>query len=379
MVTIRHVAESAGVSIGTVSRALSGDPTVAAENVERVRAAVAALNYVPLRRRNGHSNAGDGTSLKGANVALLLLGMDRSLVSLPSVAEAIHGIESAVSEAGANLLLADVPLADRIPPAFDRHRVDGLILKGALQGRWIDQVAPELAERLTAAPSVWFLGRPHGAWGDVAQSDDLRAGQLAAEYLVERGHRELALLNPKPDQITFLRRQAGFVTSAEIAGARVQRFLGVTEAWSLPYRSVREVEAVQGLVDALLAASPRPTAVFVPGDSVAAMVYRALHARGLSVGRDLSVISCNNEAALLGGLFPQLTTVDIHAEAIGRRAVDQLAWRMAHRGEPGIDLAVEPALVAGESVARVGGDAAPRTASSPGPARRGRRLASARK
>lgn len=364
MVTIREVAESAGVSIGTVSRALSGDPTVSPENVERVRAAVAALNYVPLRRRNGHAGgAAEAGGLKGANVALLLLGMDRSLVSLPSVAEAIHGIEAAISEAGANLLLADVPLADRIPPAFDRHRVDGLILKGALQGRWVDQIAPELAERLTGVPSVWFLGRPHGAWGDVAQADDLRAGQLAAEYLIERGHRDLAFLNPKPDQITFLRRQAGFVTSAEIAGARVHKFLGATEAWSLPYRSVREVEAVQGLVDELLAAPTRPTAVFVPGDSVAAMVYRALHARGLVVGRDLSVISCNNEAPLLGGLFPQLTTVDIHAEAIGRRAVDQLAWRMAHRREPGIDLCVEPVLVPGESVARIGeAGAAPKAA-----------------
>jgi DNA-binding LacI/PurR family transcriptional regulator len=72
--------------------------------------------------------------------------------------------------------------------------------------------------------------------------------------------------------------------------------------------------------------------------------------RGLVVGRDLSVISCNNETPLLAGLYPQLTTIDIHANAIGRRTVDQLAWRIAHRDQPAMDVSLEPSVVAGESV-----------------------------
>jgi LacI family transcriptional regulator len=315
------------------------------------------LKYRPLRRRNGAASAAasaDSSSLKGATVALLLLGLDRSLAALPSVAEAIHGIEAGVSEAGANLLLADVPMADRVPPVLERQRVDGVILKGALQGRWLKEITPELSSHLRGVPSVWFLGRPDGGWGDVVQSDDLEVGRLAAEYLVARGHQTLAFLNPKPNQVTFLRRQAGFVTHAEAAGAAVQKFLGVAGGWNLPLRTVKEVDAVQGLVDALIASSPRPTAVFVHGVSIAAMVNRALCVRGLTVGRDLSVISCNNETPLVAGLYPQLTTIDIHADAIGRRTVDQLAWRMRHRGQPATDVALEPAVVEGESVARIG-------------------------
>ena len=348
MVTIRHVAESANLSIGTVSRVLSGDPTVQPENAERVHRAVQTLKYVRLRRRNG--TALDQGSLKGTTVALLLLGLDRSLASLPSVAEAIHGIEAAVSEAGANLLLADVPLADRLPPVLERQKVDGLIIKGALQGRWVDTISSDLAARLRNLPSVWFLGRPHGGWGDVVQSNDLRVGQIAAEYLMAQGHKHLAFLNPKPDQITFLQRQAGFIAHAELAGATVAKFLGQAGDWGLPLRTVKEVEPVQGLVDDLFDAKPRPTAVFVPGDSVAVMVYRALYVRGLSVGRDLSVISCNNETPLLAGLYPQLTTIDIHANAIGHRTVDQLAWRMTHRQQPAMDVSLEPSVVTGESV-----------------------------
>lgn len=345
------------MSIGTVSRVLSGDPTVLPENAERVRRAVETLKYRPLRRRNGSTATAVSTEapgLRGKTLALLLLGLDRSLAALPSVAEAIHGIEAGVSEAGANLLLADVPMADRVPPVLERQRVDGVILKGALQGRWLEQLTPELSNHLRGVPSVWFLGRPDGGWGDVVQSDDLQVGRKAAEYLIARGHHRLAFLNPKPNQVTFLRRQAGFVAYAEAAGATVQKFHGDTGGWNLPLRSVKEVDAVQGLVDAIIASNPRPTAVFVPGDSVAAMVYRALYVRGLTVGRDLSVISCNNETPLLAGLYPQLTTIDIHAEAIGRRTVDQLAWRMTHRGQPATDVALEPSVVEGESVAHIG-------------------------
>ena len=93
--------------------------------------------------------------------------------------------------------------------------------------------------------------------------------------------------------------------------------------------------------------------MFVPGDSATAMVCRALAERGLRVGRDLSLVSCNNELPLLSGLYPTPTTIDIHAELIGRRAADQLAWRLTNDSPVGLDVGVEPALVEGASVARL--------------------------
>jgi DNA-binding LacI/PurR family transcriptional regulator len=84
------------------------------------------------------------------------------------------------------------------------------------------------------------------------------------------------------------------------------------------------------------------------------MVYRALAERGLQVGRDLSLVSCNNEPPILAGLFPTPTTIDIHAGQIGARAVDQLAWRLTHGRQAGLDIGIEPTLVAGQSVATIG-------------------------
>src|SRR5262249_22109535 len=148
-------------------------------------------------------------------------------------------------------------------------------------------------------------------------------------------------------------REASFVWHAQRAGAVVASFLGRPTEWELPLRPIDQVELVDGLVDRLLAADPRPTAGFVPGGSGAAMGYPGLAGGGLRVGRDLSLVSCNHEAPLLAGLYPTPTTIDIHAEEIGRLAVDQLAWRLARGPRAGLDVGVEPTLVEGQSVARL--------------------------
>lgn len=352
-ITVKDVAATASVSLGTVSRVLNGDPSVSTDVRQRVRDAVEVLGYTRLRSR-GRTNS--YSPLKGRNIALVMLGMDRSLVELPSVAAAIHGVEAALKELGANLLLVDIPRADHLPTAIARNRIDGLLLKGALQGGLLENGDPALMQRLSQIPTVWFLGKPTGAWGDVVQSNDREVGRLAAEHLLNHGHRRLAFLSPKPGQTTFAQRQGAFEWYARQAGVEVVSVLGQDSIWKLPLLPVDAVEDVDGLVEQLLSKQRRPTGVFVPGDAVAAMVYRALAKRHLQVGRDLSLISCNNEATLLTGLYPNLTTIDIHAVNIGRRAVDQLTWRLTHRDDPVDDIGLDPQLRPGESVAQLDED-----------------------
>src|SRR5438105_1638586 len=183
-VTIREVARLANVSVGTVSRVLNGHPSVSPENAERVQRVIGELQY--KRQRVPEFSP---FPLKDKNVALILLGMNRSLAALPSVADAMHGAEAALSEAGANMLLANVPLADRLPAAMERNRVDAVLLKGALTGNLFAGGNPELFDRLRKLPTVWFLGRPDGGdWGDVVQSSDRAVGKLAADHLIAKGH-----------------------------------------------------------------------------------------------------------------------------------------------------------------------------------------------
>ena len=349
--TILDVAKLANVSAGTVSRVLNEHPAVSAENRERVRAAIAELNYAPKQRK---ASMADLNPLEGKTILLLTLGMDRSLSSLPVVASAIDGVEQALNRARANLLVTNLPSADRLPELFDRKRIDGVILKGALQGDLIRQTHPGLIAALRQRPVVWVLGRPEGFWGDVVQVNDMRVGQLAADHLIARGHTNLAFLSPKPSQVTLQRREASFTFFATQGGARVRSYLGSDQDWTFPSAAVNHVDLVDHLATRILDEYDRPTAIFAPDDSIGAMVARALSARNLRIGQEISLMSCNNEQPLLMGIYPAMTTIDVRAAQIGRLAVDQLTWRMMHADAPAVDIGVEPLLVEGESVTRVG-------------------------
>jgi DNA-binding LacI/PurR family transcriptional regulator len=348
--TILDVARQAQVSTGTVSRVLNHHPAVSRDNVERVTRAIQALDYSPRQRKASMS---DVNPLLGKNVLLLMLGMDRSLVSLPVVAAAIDGVEQAVAQSQAHLMIANVPGADRVPEVLLRKRIDGVILKGALQGDLARKADPELVRHLRQLPTVWVLGRPAGCWGDVVHVNDMQVGQIAAEHLVAQGHRQLAFISPKPSQVALMRRQAAFTYFAGQQGARVKSFVGKSQKWTFPSPAIDSVELVQDLVDQILAQRPRATAIFAPDDSVGAMVARALAGRGLQLGRDISLMSCNNEQSLLMGIYPAPTTIDVHADEIGRRAVDQLAWRITHPQATCVDVGIEPTLVPGASVAKM--------------------------
>src|SRR3569623_953519 len=116
--SITDVAKAARVSVGTVSRVLNGHVSVSRENHDRVERAIAALNY---SRRQRKASMKDVNPLEQKNVLLLMLGMDRSLATLPVVAAAIDGVEQTVGQANANLMIVNIPAADRVPDVLKRR------------------------------------------------------------------------------------------------------------------------------------------------------------------------------------------------------------------------------------------------------------------
>jgi len=201
-------------------------------------------------------------------------------------------------------------------------------------------------------PTIWLLGRPRGGWGDAISADDYQLGAMAAEHLAARGHRHVALINPKPDHLLFMRREDGLLGAARRLGMKVKCFCQAPPGgWQLPFQAPTHVETVQHLVDQALAARPRPTAIFAVADSIAALIYRALAVRKVGVGRNISVISGNADHRLIAALHPQLTTIDIHPYEVGRRAVEQLALRMSDPHPwPDGEWMIHPTLLEGESV-----------------------------
>ena len=360
VVTIRMVAEQAGVSAGTASRALRGHPQVSPECVERVRAAAQRLGYRPLR---SHSGRGRPEPLVGKRIAIAMFGIDRTLASLPVVAEAIHGAEEALAEAGAHPILVNVPHPAEPPTSLRRVKFDGILAKAAMQGDLVRSMMPRIMGTLRETPLVWLLGRPEGAPGDAVDPDDRRVGTLAAEAILAQGHRRVAIINPKPDHTLFAIRCQAVRDRVEQAGGTVAEFHPRgSRSVSFPLQPVMDVAQVMPLVDEATenlrrrpsrGSTESPTAIFCPADNIAALVFRALATRGLVAGRDMSVVSCQNERSLIAGLWPSLATIDVHPQRIGRLAVELLSRRMSGEFNGSeVQISVSPTFIPGGSLAR---------------------------
>jgi DNA-binding LacI/PurR family transcriptional regulator len=353
--TIRDVADAAGVSPGTASRALRGHPQVSEACITRVRAAAERLGYRPLRDRSGRSNP---EPLAGKQIAIAMFGIDRTLAGLPVVAEAIHGAEEALAEAGAHPIIVNVPDPAEPPRSLRRVKFDGVLAKAAMQGHVARTFTSRLRRTLGEAPLVWMLGRPAGAAGDVVDPDDALVGRLAAEAVVVKGHRRAVIVNPKADHALFAVRSAAFRRCMEEHGGTVvEHNRPRSRPVSFPLQPVMDVAEVRPLVDHAVEAirkgdRDRPTVIFCPADSIAALVYRALATRGRVAGRDISLVSCNNERALVAGLWPTLATVDVHPQRIGHLAVEQLARRITGQfAGAAVQIGVAPTFIPGGSLA----------------------------
>ncbi|MEM7602046.1 MAG: LacI family DNA-binding transcriptional regulator [Verrucomicrobiota bacterium] len=345
-VTLREIADASNVSVSTASRALSGNPSINRATAERVREAAEQLNYRSRRQ----------VFLEGADVGLLCLGIGRSLTSLPTIAGAIEGAELALAAEGARTVFNSIPDLESPPRSLLAKVPDALILVGPLQGSSIGDSQSSVLGKLRALPSVWMVGKPEGAWGDLVGTNDYEVGALAAKSFLDAGHQHLAFINPKPDHELFCRREDGFRAAARRGKAlSVHSFCEAPEeGWPLPLQAPKNVEAVQALVDQAIAQDPRPTGLFAAADSIAVLVYRALARRGYTVGKDFSLISGNNDEALIAGLHPSLTTCDIDAFSIGQRAVRQLSLRLeAPDGSAPCETLLTPKMVVGESLARL--------------------------
>jgi len=357
--TVLDVAAVAGVAVGTVSRVLNTPDSVGEDIKQRVIQTVERMGYRPLRRRRkgGLVSDGQGGYRRRGNFGVLLLGMDESLAHLPVITEALHGVELAVAAEGMNLMLANVPQADRIPVFVAKNQVDGLILKSPLLGDLRLCANPALTEAINRLPHVWLLGKPGSGEGDMCGTDLDAGARIGLEYLSARGHRRIGYLHPRLGQTRSEGLKRALTAHAQRLKLSLQLFEkppGSAVKWPLP--AITKPAEVLPLLERW-AAQPRAeraTVMVVGADSIAVQLYAAMRQLGLKVGADLSILSFNHEKPLVLGLTPALTTLDIRAEAIGRRAVHQLFWRIRYPAENiPTNLFIEPTLVEGDSVAVV--------------------------
>lgn len=300
---MREVAELAGVAMSSVSRVLSGHPDVSQGMRDRVMTAVDRLGYQPdilaqsLRRRSTRS-----------------VGFVVGDISNPLLAEIASGAESTLRGAGYSMLLttsenrADLDAANIA--VLEQRRVDGLLLSVASE----DHDPTVEALRRFDGPIVLIDRELPDSVAAGAVLSDHRSGMRAAtDHLLDLGHREIGLILGQPLRFSRERREG-------LREAYAARDLA-PDYTVLEGRLGREHgrEATRRLLDA----ERPPTAIIAGGNQLVIGTLEELRARGLTVGRDVSLVSC--DAISVTELFePPIAVIRRDNAEIGRRAAQLL-------------------------------------------------------
>lgn len=317
VVTIRDVAQAAGVSLSSVSRALNGGKNVSARVARDVVAAADRLGYQPdfLARSLRTRTSG-------------MVGCLVSDISNPLNATIVQAAEARLRDAGYMLVVvstANDPARERAAALeFRGRRLDGMLVapgSDANERTWRDLVA--------GGTAVVILDRdPLEEEGDdrwPAVLVDHRAGAKAAtRYLIGLGHRRIALLTADERMRPSRERIAGF--------REVFAEAGVDAAGAQLCIQASPMDFAHGDTLALLRGGSAPTAIIALGTRILAGVLRAARDLGLSVPRDLSVLSVG-DTDLAAVHTPAITALRWSLEDIGRAAAELLLQRL--RGDVG--------------------------------------------
>jgi len=316
VVTIRDVAQAAGVSLSSVSRALNGGKHVSARIARDVTEAADRLGYQPdfmarsLRTRS--------TGMVGCLV---------SDVSNPLNASIVQAAEARLREAGYLLVVASTandPARERAAAVeFRGRRLDGMLVAPGS-----DANAKTWRELVAAGTAVVILDRdPPEEDGDrwPAVLVDHRAGAKAAtRYLIGLGHRRIALLTADARMRPSRERIAGF--------REVFAEAGIDPAGAQLCLQASPMDFAHGDALALLRDGRRPTAIIALGTRILAGVLRAARDLGLAVAGDLSVMSVG-DTDLAAVHTPAITALRWSLEDVGRAAAELLLQRL--RGDVG--------------------------------------------
>ncbi|OZG60513.1 LacI family transcriptional regulator [Bifidobacterium lemurum] len=310
MTTMKEIAEKTGVSVSTVSLVLNDrdEGRVKSGIADQVRAMAEKLGYKPnpLAR-----------SLRTSKTRILGF-ISEEVATTPYAGGIILGAQAAASQLGYMLITVNTDgedSEDEEITALKRYGADGF-LYAKMSNRYTD-----VPESLTSTPLVLVDATDSRGRFPSVEPDEVHIAYDATTRLIEAGCQRIAYIGCSEPMLAQDRRLEGYRTALEDAGR------GYDE------RLVRNVlnngpalQAVSDLFD-----EQRPDGFFCFNDARAWYVYECAARRGLTIGKDISVIGVDNHRVLAETLEPQLTTVELPHFEMGYWSVRKLVSMIEKR------------------------------------------------
>ena len=300
-VTIYDLAAAAKVSISTVSKALNDSYYVSEETRRRVQELAAALDYRPNARARSFAQKKNGTVLFAADLSRGV-GFEN-----PHLFEIVTGIERYLDEKGYSLILKHItaPTApDKIHELMLGEQADGIILHAGI-------VTKELAATVVkeALPHL-VIGKPDFAsglsWMDISHE---AAGQLAANYLLDKGYRRICFL-------------MGDAQTDVISARRLSGLLLVMDDEGIPIETVRDVTSYERsriAMGEILQREKPPEVILCTNNYLAMGCMQSIRAAGLAIPKDIALMTFDNYPFSMI-VQPSLTAVEVDMFEMGWQA-----------------------------------------------------------
>ncbi|PPC67807.1 transcriptional regulator RbsR [Pantoea sp. ICBG 985] len=327
---MKDVARLAGVSTSTVSHVINNNRFVSEQVRDRVEQAIRELNYAP-------SALARSLKIKQTRT----IGMLLTASSNPFYSEVVRGVENSCYERGYSLILCntegDEERMNRSLETLMQKRVDGLLMMCTET----HLPSAEILNRYPSVPMVMMDWAPFEGRGDIIQDNALLGGELATQYLIDRGYTRIACIAGPLDKTPARLRLDGFHQAMAASGLAVSPGYVVDGDF--------EFQGGFNAMNQLLALDPPPQAVFTSNDAMAVGVYHALYQAGLRVPQDMAVMGYDN-IELARYLTPPLSTIHQPKDELGELAIDTLIHRMSDPDASQQTLVLTPELVERGSV-----------------------------
>ena len=312
-VTIKDVAEAAGVSISTVSKVLNGHYSISEKTAERVRGIMREMNYYP--------NANAQSFASGSNHTVVLLAnlSPNAAFRNPHMFEIIAGLEEALCRRGYRLILrgADATSACGIPQEIiSRRSADAIAIHVGVMSHPLAAVLTRLR-----FPHI-VLGAPdfesQVCWID---NSNTYSGAVAAGYLLSRGYRRLAFIGGRSYDLGSALRLQGVKQGLANGGERLED----------QYIWLGESTRADGfrMTEGLLNQKQLPDAIICANNYIALGCVDAVLKREMRIPKDMGIMAFD-DYPFSQIMEPPLTVVDINVRDMGAQAAKFLTDIIRH-------------------------------------------------
>lgn len=331
MVSLKDVAEIAGVSIATASLAMNNKPQVAEATRLRVQAVAEKLNYV-----------------HNANARNLVTGLSRTIglvvtgVNVPYFAQIVDTIEQELASVDRNLILAlsREEEEQELQALADMRalRVNGIIM-ASISGSPKTRAILGIMQKQGVAVSLIGRVYPDNEFDSVVV-DHIGGSAQVVDHLWQQGHRRIGIILPPRRLPTFRDRLRGW-------RLRVQDLGGTPPDDNLVRYG--KPEKLDAIIDSYLGLRHPPTAIYATSDSLALAAYKSLTKMGIRIPKDMALVGMDNDD-WTSALTPALSVLEQPVAEMARVATQNLLRRLngANDGEPW-QLVLTPRLLVRES------------------------------